>query len=109
MTSARCWCAASTVSSSVRLRRALALAAACGAVVEEEAVARTSPTAEEETDGAAVGAADATLEESAAKTAMTAVTKRKAVQDTAATSVAPMTQHMCYTMLLKAKLRDWIS
>ena len=73
----RCWCAAKTVSSSVRLRRALSLAAA-RAAVEEEAMAKTSATAAKE---GMDGAADGAVEEGAATTVMTAATKREAVQE----------------------------
>ena len=73
----RCWCAAKTVSSSVRLRRALSLAAA-RAAVEEEAMAQTSATAAKE---GMDGAADGAVEEGAATTVMTAATKREAVQE----------------------------
>ena len=71
------WCAAKTVSSSVRLRRALSLAAA-RAAVEEEAMAKTSATAAKE---GMDGAADGAVEEGAATTVMTAATKREAVQE----------------------------
>ena len=73
----RCWCAATTVSSSVRLCRALSLAAA-RAAVEEEAMAKTSATAAKE---GMDGAADGAVEEGAATTVMTAATKREAVQE----------------------------
>ena len=71
------WCAAKTVSSSVRLRRALSLAAA-RAAVEEEAMAKTSATAAKE---GMDGAADGAVQEGAATTVMTAATKREAVQE----------------------------
>ena len=71
------WCAAKTVSSSVRLRRALSLAAA-RAAVEEEAMAKTSATAAKE---GMDGAADGAVKEGAATTVVTAATKREAVQE----------------------------
>ena len=66
--------------------------------VVKEAMAKTSATAAEE---GMDGAADGAVQEGAATTVMTAATKREAVQEGVASALEPL--------LLKVKLRDWIS